>query len=470
MTLPIQTIIGTHEALSDWRFTAQEANQVIVSVWESVIGAVVLAAMTGMFAMEVGKNPSEKPPTSRQSSAPNPRIEQTTVDKVIDDLERTWHKIAYDRSIRMQEALGILKGVMGYHYEQEAVVAWDNSNLIGITVYETILDKDLGVQDTHISELASFTHKPGIGKLLVGRIIEVAKKEGSDAVTVSYAAGYRGFYEKLGFVKDYRYPEAPTLLMYKVKSGNPSHENLPAPTVSEIYGNITVSIPGVRAAAELSVLDPSGAALYGVDPDNWLWFNRLINQSGIPRVGTLLLDAVLNYCREKNYSIINQVSAYGDVKQRELEGWYIRKGFSPVNYKKYGNALLKWTPPNPSSVKLYHCTDESNVDGIMKNGLLSSESASGMLFFFPNLQVAKEAGLSGMAILEVSITDDEIDRCIIGETFPDLYTERFGGEPPADTTLREYIRNPIAYGIPEVCCTIPKIPADRIKYLKTIRR
>lgn len=251
------------------------------------------------------------------------------------------------------------------------------------------------------------------------------------------------------------------------------HEELPAPTVSEIYGNITVSMLGVRAVAELSVLDPSGAALYGVDPDNWLWFNRLINQSGIPRVGSLLLDAVLNYCKEKSYSILNQVSAYGNVKQKELEGWYIRKGFSPVNYKKYGNALLKWTPPNPksASTKLYHCSDASNVDSIMKNGLLSSESASGMLFFFPNLQVAEEAGPSDeWAILEVSLTEDEVDKCEIGEMFPDLYIEQVGHEPPADITLRKYIRNPIAYGIPEVCCTISEIPANRIKYVKAIRR
>lgn len=252
--------------------------------------------------------------------------------------------------------------------------------------------------------------------------------------------------------------------------GKFEREEILTPTVSEIYDNITVSIPDVRALAELSVLAPSDVSLYDLDPDSWLWFNRLINQSGIPRVGTLLLDAVLNYCKEKNYSILNQVNAYGDISQKKLEDWYIRKGFTPVDYGKYGNALLKWIPPqtNPSSVKLYHCTDASNVDSIMKDGLLSYETE--MIFLFPNLEVAEEAGLSGMAILEVSITDDEVDKCIIGETFPDLYIGRYGGEPPADITLREYIHNPIAYGIPEVCCTISKIPADRIKYVKTIRR
>lgn len=78
MTLPIQTIIDTHKALEDWRFNAQEANQVIGGVWEGVIGMIMLTAMMGMFYKEVSKNPSEKPPTSRQLSASNPRIEQTS--------------------------------------------------------------------------------------------------------------------------------------------------------------------------------------------------------------------------------------------------------------------------------------------------------------------------------------------------------------------------------------------------------
>lgn len=56
--LPISTIIDTHEALEDWRFTAQESNQVIASVWGSVMGAIVFAAMTGMFNMVVSGNPS----------------------------------------------------------------------------------------------------------------------------------------------------------------------------------------------------------------------------------------------------------------------------------------------------------------------------------------------------------------------------------------------------------------------------
>lgn len=114
--------------------------------------------------------------------------------------------------------------------------------------------------------------------------------------------------------------------------------------ITEIEGNITAHIPDVRAVAELSSLDKSEAIMFGLEPNIWYWFNRLINQSGIPRIGTLLLDEVLKYCKEKEYSILNQVNAYGDISQQELEDWYIRKGFAPVNYEKYGNALLKWLP------------------------------------------------------------------------------------------------------------------------------
>lgn len=120
--------------------------------------------------------------------------------------------------------------------------------------------------------------------------------------------------------------------------------NISEPTVTEYMDNVTVHIPGVRATAELSKLGRSGAETFGLEPNEWLWFNRLINQSGIPRVGTLLLDKVLEYCEEKNYPIANQVSAYGDINQQELENWYIRKGFVPVDYKKYGNSFLKWVP------------------------------------------------------------------------------------------------------------------------------
>ncbi|GAI53438.1 unnamed protein product, partial [marine sediment metagenome] len=108
--------------------------------------------------------------------------------------------------------------------------------------------------------------------------------------------------------------------------------------------NITAHISGIRATAELSRLAKAEVTMFGLEPNNWFWFNRLINQSGIPRIGTLLLNKVLEYCSVKNYSILNQVNAYGDISQKELEDWYIRKGFTPVNYKKYKNMLLKWLP------------------------------------------------------------------------------------------------------------------------------
>ncbi len=135
------------------------------------------------------------------------------------------------------------------------------------------------------------------------------------------------------------------------KKGNPEPTGNLEPTgtnydvtVAEYSGNITVHIQGIRASASLSKLGESGAETFGLEPDNWLWFNRLINQSEILGIGTMLLDKVLEYCQEKGYSIANQVSAYGDLSQRDLEDWYIRKGFIPVNASKYGNAFLKWVP------------------------------------------------------------------------------------------------------------------------------
>lgn len=119
---------------------------------------------------------------------------------------------------------------------------------------------------------------------------------------------------------------------------------MPEVVITEIMGNITAHIPDVRATAELSSIANHEVIMFGLVPNNWFFFNRLINQSGIPHIGTLLLDEVLKYCSEKNYSILNQVNAYGDISQKELEDWYMRKGFTPVDYKKYGNALLKWLP------------------------------------------------------------------------------------------------------------------------------
>lgn len=152
------------------------------------------------------------------------RITRTTLDmKMLDDLEATWHRIESDVSYDMQSALGILKEMMGYHYEQPVVAVYEGDELVGAAVYETVDDRNLGTRDTHISELASFTHKPGVGRTLVDEVIKIAREQGAGAVTASHGAGVKEFYERLGFVRDYRYPEASTLMMCKLR-------DKPAPT------------------------------------------------------------------------------------------------------------------------------------------------------------------------------------------------------------------------------------------------
>ncbi len=130
--------------------------------------------------------------------------------------------------------------------------------------------------------------------------------------------------------------------------------------------------------------------------------------------------------------------------------------------------------PNPHrgvpSATVYHVTDKDNVDSIMKRGLLASETSSGMLFFFPTLNYARESGLTDMAILAVVLTGEEIDKCEIGEIFPDLYEGKFGEQPPADMSLRTYLEHPVPYGVPEISCTIVMIPSDRIRQVEVISR
>lgn len=147
------------------------------------------------------------------------RIQRTTTDRVIDDLERTWHRIEGDMSTAMQSALSILKEIMGYYHEEPCVVVWRSGNLVGIAVYETYDDASLGTRETHIKELASFTHISGVGKLLVREVIKIAREDGSQYVTLSHGPGAKGFYERLGFVRDTRQipaGEVGTLMMYKL--------------------------------------------------------------------------------------------------------------------------------------------------------------------------------------------------------------------------------------------------------------
>jgi len=129
--------------------------------------------------------------------------------------------------------------------------------------------------------------------------------------------------------------------------------------------------------------------------------------------------------------------------------------------------------PSPKSSSdpvhiLYHVTYKDNLDSIMKKGLLSGKGASGMLFFLPTLEFARESGLTSAVILEVRLTENEINKCEIGEVFPDLYEEKFGKPPPEDATYRSYLSNPLPYGVPEIFCTINKILPSRIKYVESI--
>lgn len=156
---------------------------------------------------------------ARVSAVGDLRLERTTTDKILDDLERTWHRIESDMSTEMQSALGILKEVMGHYYEEPCVVVWDDGNLVGVAVYETYDDVNLGTRETHIKELASFIHGLGIGGLLVQEVIEIAREEGSHNVTLSHGPGAKSFYESLGFVEDTRLMpagEVGTLMMYKL--------------------------------------------------------------------------------------------------------------------------------------------------------------------------------------------------------------------------------------------------------------
>lgn len=166
----------------------------------------------------------EKHRKGLKSGNPNTfRIERTTVDRIGDDLERTWHRIESDMNTRMQSSLSILKEVLGYYWLEPAVAAWDNGNLIGVVVYETYDVVDLGTRETHIKELASFTYKVGVGRALVDEIIKLSREEQCQYVTVSYGPGAKGFYEGLGFVEDTRITsEVSTLMMYKLKTGDPN--------------------------------------------------------------------------------------------------------------------------------------------------------------------------------------------------------------------------------------------------------
>ncbi len=116
--------------------------------------------------------------------------------------------------------------------------------------------------------------------------------------------------------------------------------------ITERDGLITVSEEGKRASAELtkmnSLPDLDGIAENSYWEGSWFFFSRLVNQSDEKGLGTRLLDEVLEYCKQKKYSILHTVHAYGGYGQKETEDWFISKGFQPLNYNKYKNSVLIW--------------------------------------------------------------------------------------------------------------------------------
>ena len=146
-------------------------------------------------------------------------IKRTAINtKTLDDLEAAWHRIESDMSYEMQNALGILKEVMGYYFEETAVAVYKGKDLVGVAVYEVGRDKDLQIDYTHIKELASFTHELGVGRMLVDEVIKIARENACDEVTVSHGAGAKGFYDRLGFkLYEGAGGETGTLMVYKLR-------------------------------------------------------------------------------------------------------------------------------------------------------------------------------------------------------------------------------------------------------------
>ena len=120
-----------------------------------------------------------------------------------------------------------------------------------------------------------------------------------------------------------------------------NHEEI---EVFETPNGISIHIPGERASATLTRMDSFPIKEYNLGPGEWFFFNRLINQSGKPGLGTQMLRKILTHCQENKYSILNTVNAYGQIKQKDLEKWYISKGFVPLNYREFRNSVLIWRP------------------------------------------------------------------------------------------------------------------------------
>jgi hypothetical protein len=136
-------------------------------------------------------------------------------------------------------------------------------------------------------------------------------------------------------------------------------------SLHEYEGNITVHIKDKRAIAELSRISVNDLPDLNLPAGKWLWFNRLENATGEEGWGTKLLDKVLEYCQEKGYSILNQVSAYGKLSQKQLEDWYLSKGFKPLDYGRFKNGALIWKPEDVTKYEVL--TDRPNPNPVGEN-------------------------------------------------------------------------------------------------------
>ena len=460
-------------AIEDKRVTSPELQQ--------ICSAIAAFVVVGTFTAFLTRSIKSMMPQTRQTF----RIERTTVEKVLDPLEETWHRIAPDMNIRIQAALGILKEVMGNYFLDKAVVAWDNLQLVGIAVHRTSR-----YQETCLHELASFTYKPGVGKLLVEEVIRIAKEEKSEIVTVHPAPGAKKFYEGLGFRKSTYYTEDPTTLVLELHLSQEliGYRTMYHATPWETWLT-SVSKVGLRTQylggwipGEKRVgifLAPSEAAAVYFAEASWyadLGFRPSWKQLE-ERVAVCESQALLQVDVPKDapmfpdeFYILSDGSpgAYVVLQDIPRENIHFSKKLAPSIMRAKLWDVDKSLPQIAKPVTLYHCTDEGNVGSIMKQGLYGSRFKT--ISFFPTLEIAEEHGLSGMAILEVTIAEGELDKCMVGEVIPDLYREFYGKEPPDDVSLRSYIHSHVNYAIPEVACTIYRIPPRRIKYVKTIKR
>ena len=128
--------------------------------------------------------------------------------------------------------------------------------------------------------------------------------------------------------------------------------------------------------------------------------------------------------------------------------------------------------PNPTyspTATVYHVTSLENLDSILKKGLVRDNQ---YIFFIHDYKVAYNQAKSmaeegdSYALLKVTLMHEDINRCDVGEMFPDLYTEKFGAEPPTDMPLYEFMEYPKGFMIAEIACEVDKVPPERIAVLK----